>query len=441
MKDLGLMEFKGFSGYIRSQDDNAPILFRLRIDSRGELEFDLDPVPRTAVTGFINERWDGEGHRLGFFELTGKADDGTEFRTEDLQFNSCMSGWSNELGHYHRLGGSCLRGVFHIKLRCPVPKPTVRMRLKGFRNSGTLTTQCALGTVEMAGSASDDDTDVLTGFITVHAYDSDVDISKWQTDADQLLDHAKRVMSFASAAILRAPIVEYFERDRLRLVTLTQTRQSPSFFRVFHYLHQQPIFDAAVTSYFKRQFDVRNLFFAIEWFAMEATHHEVNLVNAMTALENLVASNLDGNDSSIMSKSEFQKTRRTLRGVINKCISRWSVGDASIVAEVVDELDERLADLNRRSLLRKITCLAERWAVPLAGIGEERIRKAKQARDRIVHRGHYYESDAGRTDELWEHVTVVRELVVRFVLTAIGYRGPYYSFIGGWHEVQFPPAE
>jgi hypothetical protein len=34
-------------------------------------------------------------------------------------------------------------------------------------------------------------------------------------------------------------------------------------------------------------------------------------------------------------------------------------------------------------------------------------------------------------------MTLVRELVVRFLLTAIGYRGPYISHLRGLHHASF----
>jgi hypothetical protein len=107
---------------------------------------------------------------------------------------------------------------------------------------------------------------------------------------------------------------------------------------------------------------------------------------------------------------------------------------------VLIELNEKLLDLNRRSLLRKLEILKRRWNVPLGGIEETAFKAAKQARDKVVHRGQYYE-DAKETDaDLWSHVMVVREVAVRFLFTAIGFKGRYISHMGGYHDTEFPPA-
>jgi hypothetical protein len=34
---------------------------------------------------------------------------------------------------------------------------------------------------------------------------------------------------------------------------------------------------------------------------------------------------------------------------------------------------------------------------------------------------------------------LIRELVVRFILTSYGYVGPYCTFVGGFRDGNFPP--
>jgi len=438
-QDLDLSEFKSFSGDLQAGSDTVSISFHARIDGAGKVEFDFGAIALTKETSFIMKWWDGEGSRPGCFSLSGKAEDGTEFKTEDLYFNSVANEWRKETGSHMNPIGGCSRAEFRRKLAVSAPKPTLRMRVKGFQNFRRLSSECCLGMVAMDGEKSINDPDTITGCIAVQSNNDPADLTAWHAQADRLLEHIRRVMSFASATVLKGPIIEFFAGDDLKVVALSQTRQASAPFRIFHYLNQQPVFDSAVTSFFSPPFEVKNLFFAIEWFAMEATYNEVHLVNAMTALENLVESNLGDSAALIRPKKEFDKTRKVLRIVLRQCIDKWSIDEARNAEESVQELNERLADLNRRSIFQKLMILAERWSVPLDGIDKDKIKAAKQARDRIVHRGHYYEHGKEGSGELWEHVTVVREIVVRFLLTAIGYRGSYFSYIGGCHDAQFPP--
>ena len=75
--------------------------------------------------------------------------------------------------------------------------------------------------------------------------------------------------------------------------------------------------------------------------------------------------------------------------------------------------------------------------MPMHGINETDILAAKKARDLIVHQGCY---DHNLGEELWVHVTIIREIIVRIILTVLGFKGRYVSHVGGFHDVQFPPA-
>ena len=243
-------------------------------------------------------------------------------------------------------------------------------------------------------------------------------------------------MSFASAAFLRAPVREYYFTDQVVTEVWSQTAQVELSMPTFHFLDRQEIFDAAVSSFFEPPIVIKRLFFAVEWFTMEATYNEARLVNAMTALETLVDLNLGEDDAYIQSKAEFERSRRALRRVIQTCLAKWS---PKTEQDALSELNEKLADLNRRSLLRKLDILTARWRVPLDGIDRASIQGAKQARDRVVHRGEYYDSAREGDADLWMYFIVVRELVVRVLLTAIGFKGRYLSYVGGYHFAEFPP--
>lgn len=441
MKDRGLSEFKSFSGILQTSGNTALVNFRARINQSGEVEFDFSQISLTQETSWIMHCLDNQGAKPNTLSLSGKSVDGTEFKTEDLYFNRLGTGCDEDGSSCINLGGGCLRAEFHRKLAVPAQKLQLQMRVKGFQNFRQLNSQCRLGTITMDGETTIVDPDNITGYIVVQSDNVPADLPVWRAEADKLLWHVQRVMSFASATVLRVPIIEFYSGDDLEVLTSSQSRQASAHMPTFHFLDQQHIFEAAVTTFFTPPFDVKNLFFAIEWFAMDATYNEVRLVNAMTVLENLVASNLGDNNVLIRPLKEFDKTKRELRKVIKACIAKWSIDEEEKAKEALVELNEKLGDLNRRSILKKLYILAERWEVPLDGISKEKIEAAKKGRDRIIHRGHYYEDTSSEHDNLLEHVTVVREIVVRFLLTAIGYQGRYVSYLGGYHHAQFPPQE
>ncbi|MDP3877535.1 MAG: hypothetical protein Q8Q50_11190 [Methylobacter sp.] len=431
MQEKYFSEFKPFSGFLQADGRTVPVTFRARINSSsGEVEFEFDEIALTKETYFIREYWRPEGEMVNYFSLSGKFEEGSaELTTETLCFSSLGS------DHINPRGGCCSQVTFHHKFADAISKPWMRMSLKGFRSSHPLKSECRLGTIAMVEkSPSDVESDAITGFIIVKSDNEYVNSSVWQEEVNKLIDHVRRVMSFASGVRLQAPVVEFYTGDKSEIIVYSQLRQASSASNpVFSSGDQQSIFEAAVASFISPPSEVKNLFIALEWYVMDSTCSEVRLVNAMTVLENLISSNLDENDTLIRPSKEFENHRRTLRRVLKQCIDKWSIDETKKPEDILSDINERLADLNRRSLKQKLDILVERWSVPLDGIGEDKIKAAKKARDLIVHQGHYHKND------LWEHGTVIREIVVRFILTAIGYQGRYISYLGGYHFAQFPP--
>lgn len=439
MKDKGLSEFNSFAGHLQVNGSTLKLTFLVRIDPAGEVEFDFGTIALTSETKFIMDFWHNTGAKVKCYSLSGKSADGIEFNTDNLYFNNLGHNSSKASGSCMSPKGRCSSAKFHRNLPEPISMPIIRMRVKGFRNFQQLESKCYLGTITMGGKNPIEKPDTITGYIAVFSDNEPSDLSEWRTESDKLLEHLRRVMSFASASVLQAPIIEYFSGNDLEVDALSQVSQKSAPMRTIHFLNQQPVFDSAVMSFFNPPIKVKNLFFAIEWFAMNSTYNEVRLINAMTVLENIVASNLGDKDALIRPPKEFKKTRKILRQVIKKCVDKWMPEEAEKAKEILDELNERLADLNRRSIFKKFKILVDRWSVPLDGISDDDFKAAKRARDLIVHRGHYYEEDKEAVVDLWQHITVVREIVVRIILTAIGYKGGYCSYLGGYHEAQFPP--
>lgn len=441
-KDRGVSEFKSFSGILQAEGNTAPVIFRACINPSGEVEFDFGQMPLTQETVWIMHCWHSKRAKLSHFSLSGKSEDGTEFKTESLYFNGMGSGSGEDGGSYMSPNGGCEQAEYRRKLAEPAQKPQLRMHVKGFQSFGQLNFKCNLGIIAMHGATTVVDPDAITGYIAVQPDNVPADLSAWRAEADKLLEHIQRVMSFATATKLGVPVIEYYAGDDLEVLTFSQSRQTVAHMPTFHFLDQQPIFEAAITNFFTPPFKVKNLFFAIEWFAMDSTYSEVRLVNAMTVLENLVASNLGDDDVFIRPLREFEKTKSDLRKVIKAWTEKWSINEDEKANEVLEEFNEKFGDLNRRSIKKKLYLLAERWKVPLDGIDKGEIEAAIKARNRIIHRGHYYEDISSEHDDnLWRHVTIMREIVVRFLLTAIGYQGRYMSYFGGYHHAQFPPQK
>ena len=431
-----LRNFQRFSGTLRDGDKAMPVRFKTRIGEDGEVEIDFHAFRITKANWFVRERFQAERNEVAEFVLSGVTADGLRFESDSLSFNSLGSRFSGVHNrHWSKPRGECGKVQY---FRTPEPardRPVLKLHLKGFDCFPPLYATCALGKIQVAGETKLSEADRLTGWIVIEATEPPVDIGAWRADAEKLLEPLRRILSVGASTMLQAPILEFVADDSHEIEVLSQTRQHAPVMRVFHKLNLQPVLDAAIVSFFDPPVEAKNLFFAIEWFAMATTYNEVRLVNAMTALENLIDSNLTEEEALIEPRREFDKTRKILRKVIRACLDRWSPDRAEAARE---ELGEKLLDLNRRPLRRKLHLLAARWNVPLDGISDAQIARAIKARNAIVHNGHHPAAEDG--PDLWDHMTVVRELVVRFLLTAIGYRGQYISHVGGYRFAHFPPV-
>jgi hypothetical protein len=434
MTDKPFAERKTYAGELSRSGNALELKLDVSVDVTGAAEVILGAIPLTNESKFLLTEWHKPSNEVVYFIFRGLAEDGTRFETEHLMFNS-MGTASDDSGSRITPVGRCERGVLRFKLVEPQERPVLRMRLRGFENFGRLHQSCKLGTISMGGQHDAKDRNAVIGDVAMQPDTMPADPAAWRVEAEALLRHVISVMSLAAASQLRVPIVEFYVGSEREVTVLSQSRQSPSALRIVHFMTQGAIFEAAVRSFFNPPIPVKHLGFAIEWFSMDAGYTEQSLVNAMTTLENLIDANADTAEELITPKKEFEKTRRALRKSIARCLTKWPVDAAKDAAA---ELNEKLADLNRRSLLRKLALLAKRWNVPLSDISETSLRAAKQARDRIVHRGQYYEDAKASDPDLWAHLLIVREVAARILLTVIGYNGRYITYIGGYRDADFP---
>lgn len=433
-QDQGLSQPKQFSGLLSREGNRVSVVAHISVDPTGEVVFAFDPISLTKESAFLLEARYDQGTVPATLRFSGSAPDQTDFETTDFHIERCYP-VSDESGNLLALDGVCLTGTFRRPLVPPATAPVLRLHLRGFRSYGSHEATCPLGEIAIEVHSAATDINALSGSLLLRARTTPDDVGDWRQNGERLLEHIRRVMSLAAGALLRAPVIEFYSGEVVEIRMWSQTTQSSGALRAIHVMQQENIFAAAVESFFHPPLPVRHLFYAIEWFAMEGTYNEIRLVSAMTALENLINANLDESEVLIEEPRVFEKTRRILRRVVRKCLEKWPVEQAQ---DILDELNEKLADLNRRSLFRKLKMLATRWHVPLDDISDEAIKAAIYARNRVVHRGLYYEERADDDPSLWTHVAIIREIVVRFLFMAIGYRGEYISYIGRAHNLRFP---
>jgi hypothetical protein len=452
------MEPRAFTGTLGIQEHKASVSFTVGLDKAGHAHIEFERLPLNEQTVFLQTYFNNaQQGRFPCFTLEGEAGDKTRFDCDNIILTSLKpedvlaEGYreSDEAPRYVcTMGPHAAYSLARITMAASHEKdrddsegqkrevlPAVLWRIKGFDSFRPLSAKCPLGEVEMAGGVDMNGKDQLSGILRMCASSAPPDVNKWRQQADALCRHVHHIMSFAACTMLGVPIREFHHGDTVVIEVYSKSGQQRSETPVFHYLDLQPIFDCAVRSHFEPAFDVTNLNFAIQWFVMRGDYRESKLITSMTVLENLSDSNLTDNDTKILSDKVFEKLRKKLSGVLKELAPEWSDNEEGQKA-YIKEFNDRFSDLKRRSLMDKISLLAERWGVDLSGVPEEFIKEAKRARDQVVHRGQFQPKE-GAARDLHDHVVTVREVVVRFILTILRFEGMYLSYLGGYQTRTF----
>lgn len=427
------LEPKSFAGVLSLDEQSLAVRFTAGVDRTGALVLDVERFPLDARSAFISRRDAVDGTKFVKFKLTGLTNDGTEFACEDL----AITGWeTNSVADgpttaKPRVGYS----TAHITLAVEQSEfPVVIWYLRGYEGHWALNATSPLGDIELvklAGSDDSNENDNLSGRLAVRARHLPDNPEDWRTKVEELCNHIRHVMSFAAGKWMPAPLHESRYGGISTVEAYSQSTKTSGSFPVFHPLSLDEIFQCAVRYHFTRPFDAKHLDFAIQWFCMRGSYREANLITAMTVLENLIDSNLTDKDKLILPEKKFKILRDALSNEIKSQAKSWA-DDPSEQQAYIDDLCTRLTDLKRRSLLDKMVLLARRWGVDLDGIADEDIRGAKRARDQIVHQGHY-KRKPDSTKDLHDYLLTIREVVTRFILTALAFEGRYESYLGGSH--------
>jgi hypothetical protein len=416
-----------FVGELTDGQDRIAVSFVAGAGQDGEVGIRLEPIPRSAEVFAMERRW-GEIRVKGeLYSLSGVAADGATFESTEVLFKSFGHHFDQDTSHTYRPSALYQRCAFRLPLAEPAEHPVLRLWIKGFESFDVLQAPCPLGVISMSGAGQLDDPDRIAGVIEIKGDKAPDDVETWLAAAENLAWHIRSIMSFAAAVTLRAPLSEVIHGATTIVSCRSQVRQIRSTMRNFDKLNLQPIFDAAVQSHFEPTAELDGIGMAIEWIAQESTYNEIRLFSAMTALEHLINLHLSEADKQVMVKERFSDLRQNLLKTLESMRNEEN-------SDAFDEIESKLGDINRRSLRRKLDILIKKWAVPLEGIGETRLRDAVYARNRVVHTGQHHD------ESLWPHVTVIRELMVRIILTALRFKGQYATYLDGARYVEFPPS-
>jgi hypothetical protein len=427
------VEYRRFEGTLARGDEYINVFFGAAVDDTGEVRIVLDSIACTHESRFIITRWEGEESEFGKFVLHGSAGDGTVFHTDDLFFTTLKLSWNGEAGSMRPVAECTVACV--TLLRGLEDQDGIRLLLRGLTVKWPLTAETPLGLVTVRQIAEHLHPAQISGEIRLSSIESSVEQDEWLSKVDMLFDDLRHVLSFALGVMITGPVREVVTGEQRTLLVYSSRSDHVSFMAPFQPIALQAIFAASVHAHIHSPDHLRTLHFAITWLVMDAPYSEGRLIAAMTALENLISIHLDKRDSLIQSKPQASKLREAIR-VAAQTYAEANIEDIGERARLLDTLADKMPELNRRTLRQKIDILAQRWSVSMADLDAETIDAAKKARDLVVHTG-TFPSEAENELGAFNNMSVARELVVRFILTALKYDGTYGSYVGSYHKREF----
>ena len=419
---MPFFETTRFQGALSGHGHSVPIGFDLTVDDLGILQLTLDRMPfsREAYALHVHQR---PGASVDLIRLEGRSGAGHAFHSDSFHIAQFSHG--SEAGRELSYQGDC----YDAQLELPPSDDGDEQRdsrvwlVRQFRIFRRIARDTLLGRVVIGGPRQERDAQDPNGFLAITRRDGDAN-DDWWAESERFLTHVARVLSFACDTYLHPVIEQRFHPGGTTVRIVRQGRASPPFLAPFHELHMEPIFACACDSYFERHGEVEELDAAIRWLTAPVAYDESWLVNAMSALENILdRCGLEQVDA-FMGASAFKRVARQVRELLRE-------------TGVPEGMEGKVAELNRRSLSEKVEVLIRARSIATGDMPENWLATVIRQRNIIVHTG--VSGDAGEHEpDTLDHTIWVRELVTRIILERLGFVGAYRSWLHHNEQYHFP---
>ena len=401
-----------FDGSIERAGLSVAVTFTAAIDDDGELRLEFGPIkPSHAAASIVPEQ--PLLTPLQPLTLRGHAAEHWSFESSEFY----VGRWSRRPDHVE-ITGSCGTAELSRPAK-PDHHDACAWFFRKLAAIHPIVAKTKAWSIVLRGYRDDADQEP----VSLLAVESDRQENEaWWQETERLLIHVQRVLSLACGVYL-LPVYEQRHRAGRFTIRIAQRGRSPApYLAPFRDLFMEEIFAAAVRSFDDHPAEVARLDPAIRWLTAPVALAESRLMNAMSALECILASSDVGQFH--LADAAFD----TLRQKITKFLK----------AEAAPrKMAGKLRELNRRSFAEKLRDLLSRQPFPAQDFPDEWLKGAVDARNVIVHTGVSPElpiDDASLID----HVVRVREIVIRLMLAAIGFEGQYQSWLHGCADLRFP---
>lgn len=406
-----------YTGDLVIEGKSHPVKFSVSSGEECRLKVKLGKVSREVY--FLAVKSSGEvGSVTTEFTLSGASADGGTFNSYRMSFNS----WRHNSDGFHVTVSARVALVTVQRLE-PTSKPILKLWFRGFKAFRNPIVETKLGRLLVGGEIKSVETDTMSGFVCIQA-NSETHVDSWREEADAFLEHMWQGLTFAHGGRLQTPRLDYIH-DNVWEATFYDGRGFSSELSVINKLNQEPFIKALVERYEQDGPLSDILWTALGWMQIETSYDEVRFLTAMTALETIVQHELPERRGTIIPKDEYRLLREKLKDVIKD--------NKTLTDEDRETYCKRIDGNNSKTLGEKIGALFDHYGLERVDFEGDAIKDLISLRNNIVHRG-----NKNTETNIWKQIILVRELIIRIILSEVGFQGQYESYVGKYRLRDFP---
>jgi len=417
-EDRYFLKRRRFEGTLSGHGSSVPVGFDAWIDGLGALHVKLDTMDYSPEVGAlsIDQR---PGTPVDLLELEGVSEDDHRLRSDSFSITH------RNHGSVYEIQGDCYDAEIELPAdrRHDTSHDTRAWRVRQLSTFRVLARDTPLGRVIIRGPQYDRSSQDPGSAIAIHRPQGDTN-ADWWAESERLITHVARVLSFAADTYLRPVNEERYDGGTVKVRVVRQGPASPPFMAPFLFLHMQQIFDLACASYFDRYEKIEQLDAAIRWLTAPVAYDESRLINAMSALENIVARCDLEEIEFFLDKPEFNKLAKAVRGTLK-------------AQGAPAQMNTKVTELNRRSLGHKIEALIAARGIVTDDFPPEWLATIIRQRNLIVHTGVSPQFGEFEPDTL-DHTIWAREIATRIILERLGFAGGFRSWLHHDEQYRFP---
>lgn len=426
------LKFPVVKGHLRHNGNEIEMQWSVQMGNDGAISLSFQPVEVRRDTAWLMDVAYSNTTLLPSLSMSGTTPDGVKISSENVHIISITTTSAGNESTMQVVGKALrLRATYR-----EVPADSIDLTLTyfavGMTGFGSPSTVTTAGRVSVYGPTQIDNPDDINGEVVFESPSETRSTENWIKECDALAEQVLDMVSFAEGHFIRWSVRRLKSNSGLITLDCDGAKPTgPAHDAVFSSLHLQPFVELAVTQYTKEMRERTGLQVALEWFLHRPRYAELQLLSAVSALEHLVSVFYKyRSEPTIVAPAPFE----ALCQEIDKLWPAiFDEAEKTAPAEV-KRLRDNIGGANRGSFRDKLQNMLKVYSVPTTGL-EADIAKAIVARNRVVHTGLYRSQSRG---EIYEHVTVLRELLKRIFLTLLQYSGPYQSSRQGMEWKRFP---